>query len=58
MYVLEKIKQKKSNDRKIFGRHMESMRDKDTQKLVNFFAKLGTVKVNKVFRNLSVGDRR
>jgi hypothetical protein len=56
--TLEEIKQKRANDRKVFGRHLESMRDKDTQKLVSFFSKVGPVKMKKVFRNLSMGERR
>jgi len=46
------------NSRKIFNKQLKEGMPKETQELVSFVSRVGSVKMSKVFKNLSPDERR
>lgn len=46
------------NKKRIFSKQMKQMMPKETQELVSFYSNVGPVKLKKVFKNLSLGQRK
>lgn len=57
-FYSESIRQTKMNNKKIFSKQMKEMMPKETQELVAFYSNVGPVKLKKVFKNLSLGQRK